>query len=128
MDQYYDLLMAQMEKVRRTQWEKIDTAARWLGESFARDGWLYAFGTGHSHALAEEIFYRAGNPARATPLLDSRLMLHHEAIQATYNEREEGYGAKLLNSYPLQKSDVLILASHSGRNPVPIYVPLAGRR
>jgi uncharacterized phosphosugar-binding protein len=128
MDRYYDLLIRQMEKVRRTQWEKIDMAARWLGESLASDGWLYAFGTGHSHALAEEIFYRAGNPARATPMLDSRLMLHHQAIQATYNEREEGYGIKLLNSYPIKKGDVLIVASNSGRNAVPIDVALEGRR
>ena len=128
MDRYYDLLMGQMEKIRRTQWEKIDTAAGWLGESFSNGGWLYAFGTGHSHALAEEIFYRAGNPARATPMLDSRLMLHEEAIQATYHEREEGYGRKLLNSYPVERGDVLIVASNSGRNAVPIDVALEGRR
>ena len=128
MDRYYDLLMGQMEKVRRTQWQKIATAAQWLGESFANDGWLYAFGTGHSHLLAEEIFYRAGNPARATPMLDSRLMLHHEAIQATYLEREEGYGVKLLHSYPVARGDVLIVASNSGRNAVPIDVALEGRR
>lgn len=128
MDRYYDLLMGQMEKVHRTQWEKIATAAKWLGDSFANGGWLYAFGTGHSHALAEEIFYRAGNPARATPMLDSRLMLHHEAIQATYNEREEGYGIKLLQSYPVARGDVLIVASNSGRNAVPIDVALEGRR
>jgi len=128
MDQYYGLLMGQMEAVRRTQWEKITQASEWLGESFAAGGWLYAFGTGHSHALAEEIFYRAGNPARATPMLDSRLMLHEEAIQATYNEREEGYGIKLLRSYPAKSGDVLIVASNSGRNAVPIDVALEGRR
>lgn len=128
MDRYYDLLMGQMEQVRRTQWDKIQTAARWLGESYANDGWLYAFGTGHSHALAEEIFYRAGNPARATPMLDSRLMLHDKAIEATYNEREEGYGIKLLHSYPVKAGDVLIVASNSGRNAVPIDVALEGRR
>jgi uncharacterized phosphosugar-binding protein len=128
MDRYYEALMGQMEAVRRTQWEKIETAAAWLGQSLANDGWLYAFGTGHSHALAEEIFYRAGNLARATPMLDSRLMLHENAIEATYNEREEGYGVKLLNSYPIRAGDVLLVASNSGRNSVPIDVALEGRR
>ena len=128
MDRYYDLLMGQMENVHRTQWQKILLAAQWLGEAFVKDRWLYAFGTGHSHALAEEIFYRAGNPARATPMLDSRLMLHHEAIQATYNEREEGYGIQLLRSYPVARGDVLIVASNSGRNAVPIDVALEGRK
>jgi uncharacterized phosphosugar-binding protein len=128
MDRYYELLMQQMDQVRRTQWEKIELGARWLGESLAGDGWLYAFGTGHSHALAEEIFYRAGNLARATPMLDHRLMLHENAIEATYNEREEGYGVRFLNSYPIKPGDVLIVASNSGRNAVPIDVALEGRR
>jgi len=128
MDSYYELLMAQMQQVRHTQWPKIEQAAQWLGYSLANEGWLYAFGTGHSHALAEEIFYRAGNPARATPILDTRLMLHDNAIQATYNEREPGYGEKLLRSYPVSAGDVLIVVSNGGRNAVPIDLALEGRR
>ena len=69
MDRYYDLLLGQFEQIRKTQWDKIDLAAQWLGQSLAADGWLYAFGTGHSHLIAEEIFYRAGNLARSTPML-----------------------------------------------------------
>lgn len=128
IDQYYDLLMGQMEQVRKSQWEKIELAGEWLGESLANDGWLYAFGTGHSHLLAEEIFYRAGGLARATPMLDERVMLHKEAIQATHTERDEKLGSEILNSYPVKAGDVLIAASNSGRNAVPIDVALEGRR
>jgi uncharacterized phosphosugar-binding protein len=117
-----------MREIRATQWEKIGEAARWLSDSLAKDGWLYAFGTGHSHAIAEEIFYRAGNLARATPMLDTRLMLHDKAIEATYNEREEGYGIRLLHSYPVRTGEVLIVISNSGRNAVPIDIALEGRR
>jgi len=128
MDRYYSALLDQLHQIRQTQWDKISLAAKWLGDSLTKNGWLYAFGTGHSHALAEEIFYRAGNPARATPMLDSRLMLHEKAIEATHNEREHGYGIKLLHSYPVHAGDVLIVASNSGRNAVPIDVALEGRR
>jgi uncharacterized phosphosugar-binding protein len=128
MDRYYQLLLQQMEQVRRTQWDKIDQAAQWLGQTFANDGWLYAFGTGHSHLLAEEIFYRAGNPARCTPMLDERVMLHKEAIQATYTERDEHLGIQILNSYPVSAGDMLIVISNSGRNAVPIDLALEGRR
>ncbi len=128
MDRYYTALLEQFQQIHQTQWDKIALAAEWLGGSLANEGWLYAFGTGHSHALAEEIFYRAGNPARATPMLDSRLMLHEKAIEATYNEREQGYGIKLLQTYPVNSGDVLIVASNSGRNAVPIDVALEGRR
>jgi uncharacterized phosphosugar-binding protein len=128
MDRYYELLIGQINRIRQTQWEKIELAGKWLGESLANDGWLYAFGTGHSHLLAEEIFYRAGGLVRATPMLDSALMLHENAIQATYKEREEGYGTKLLDLYPAKRGDVLIVASNSGRNAVPIEIALEGRR
>ena len=128
MDEYYNLLIGQMEQVRQTQWEKIQKAGEWLGEALANNGWLYAFGTGHSHLLAEEIFYRAGGLARATPMLDERVMLHNEAIEATYRERDERLGVEILNSYPINAGDVLVVASNSGRNAVPIDVALEGRR
>ena len=96
-------------------------------EALAADRWLYAFGTGHSHALAEEVFYRAGGLARAVPILDAKLMLHDNAIEATYLEREEGYAARLLDLYPVAAGDVLIVASNSGRNAVPIEMVLTGR-
>ena len=127
MHQYFDVALAQLETLRRTQWPQLERAADWLGEALAHDHWLYAFGTGHSHMLAEEIFYRAGGPARACPILDDRLMLHREAIDATYLEREEGYAARLLALYPMAAGDVLVVASNSGRNAVPIELALLGR-
>jgi uncharacterized phosphosugar-binding protein len=127
IERYYELLLGQLERIRRTQWEKIEQAGAWLGESLLNEGWLYAFGAGHSHLLAEEIFYRAGNLARATPILDEKLMLHEQAIEATYMERKPEYGREILARYPVKKGDVLVVISNSGRNAVPIDVALEGR-
>lgn len=126
-DHYHAAVSHQLEKVFTTQRVAIEQAAEWLGETLAADGWLYAFGTGHSHMLAEEIFYRAGGLAHGVPMLDSQLMLHDKAIDATYLERREGYAEGLLNQYPVQAGDILIVASNSGRNAVPIELALAGR-
>ena len=126
-EKYYAVAREQLEQVFATQRVAIDQAAAWLGEALANDRWLYAFGTGHSHMLAEEIFYRAGGLAHAVPILDDQLMLHKEAIEATYLERSEGYAAKLLKLYPVERGDVLIVASNSGRNAVPIELALTGR-
>src|SRR5947209_20325589 len=107
-DKYYAAARGQLEKVFTTQREPIELAAAWLGEALANDRWLYAFGTGHSHMLAEEIFYRAGGLAHAAPILDDLLMLHKQAIEATYRERKQGYAAGLLLHYPVAHGDVLI--------------------
>lgn len=126
-DRYYEIAKDHFDRVFTTQRDKILQAADWLGEALAGDGWLYAFGTGHSHMLAEEIFYRAGGLAHACPILDEMLMLHKEAIDATYLERKEGYAASLLAHYPVARGDVLVVASNSGRNAVPIELALLGR-
>jgi uncharacterized phosphosugar-binding protein len=124
---YYAAAKAQFDSVYSSQRTAILQAAEWLGDVLANDRWLYAFGTGHSHMLAEEVFYRAGGLAHAAPMLDSSLMLHEKAIEATYVERREGYAAGLLKLYPIERGDMLIVASNSGRNAVPIELALLGR-
>ncbi|MBI3417803.1 MAG: SIS domain-containing protein [Verrucomicrobia bacterium] len=127
IDHYFATVTAQLENLHSTQAAALATAATWLGEALANEHWLYAFGTGHSHLLAEEIFYRAGGLARATPMLDSRLMLHKNAIEATYVEREVGYAKEILERYPVEAGDVLLIASNSGRNAVPTELAMLGR-
>jgi uncharacterized phosphosugar-binding protein len=117
----------QLRLVETAQRPAIEKAAQLVADALQRDRFLWAFGTGHSHMLAEEIFYRAGGLARGAPMLVEDLMLHEKAIEATYTERKQGYAEEILQSYPLQPGDALVVASNGGRNAVPIELALGAR-
>jgi uncharacterized phosphosugar-binding protein/N-acetylglucosamine kinase-like BadF-type ATPase len=127
VDQYYSTVQRQLSEVRRTQWENIQRAAQWVSRALINNRRIYAFGTGHSHALAQEVFYRAGGLACATPILDEKLMLHVSAAESSDWERKEGYATEILARYPVAAGDVLFVASNSGRNAVPIEMAAVAR-
>lgn len=116
-----------MDAALASQRPALEQAATRLATALAADRYLYAFGTGHSHLLAEEIFYRAGGLARACSILDPPLMLHESASASSQREQQTGIAAQLLRRYPLAAGDVLVIASNSGRNAVPVEMALAAR-
>lgn len=105
-------------------WPSIDAAATLLVEAIASGHTVHAFGSGHSHMLAEELFYRAGGLVRVRPLLFEGLMLHASAPLSTSLERLPGLAQALLDDHPMAAGDVLLIASNSGSNAV--TVDLAG--
>ena len=100
------------------EWPNISAAADLLADALERGGTVHAFGTGHSHMLAEELFYRAGGLVRVSPMLFEGLMLHASAPLSTALERLPGLAAALLDDHPIAPGDVLIIASNSGGNAV----------
>lgn len=110
------------EKLKKAfaQESEIQTAARWIAETLENQGWIYVSGTGHSHLIAEEIFYRAGGFARVRPILIDELMLHKDAPGSTEAERREGFAAEILKEYPIGTGDIFLISSNSGRNAVSI--------
>ena len=66
------------------------------------------------------MFHRAGGLARAVPILDDRIYFSAGAQQATDFERQQGTALELMSDYPLQEGDVILVASNSGRNALPI--------
>ncbi len=121
---YLDTVAGQIRQLRETQWSAIQTAGQWIGEALANDHWFYTFGTGHSRMLAEEVFHRAGGLARAVPILHPMVYFTAGAEAATAFERKEGAAKELLSQYPVEAGDVLLVASNSGRNALPIEMAL----
>ena len=109
---------ALLSRLADEEWPSIDAAADLVADTLARGGTVHAFGTGHSHMLAEELFYRAGGLVRVQPILFEGLMLHAGAELSTSLERLPGLAEALLEQHPMAAGDVLVVASNSGGNAV----------
>ena len=60
-----------LDAIFETQEQKLHEAGMVLAQVLEGDGLLYVFGCGHSHMLAEELFYRA-DLLLCTPFLRRR--------------------------------------------------------
>ncbi len=126
--QYITTIQNLINRVLETQLEHIDAAGEILAHTIQNGGFVYAFGTGHSHMMAEELFYRAGGLARIYPILEDALMLHNGAIKSTDMERLNGYADLILSRYNCTEKDCLLIASNSGRNTVIVEMALAAQQ
>jgi len=107
-----------LEQVAAHQWQEIRSGAESVADTITGGGLVHVFGTGHSHMLAEEMFYRAGGLAAVNPILIESLMLHAGAEESTRLERLSGMAAPIFDNVPMNKGDTLIIASNSGGNAV----------
>ncbi len=124
---YRDQIVEILDRVLSEQSLAFEAVRDAIAAALAADRLVYVAGSGHSHLLAEEVFYRAGGIAAAQAILDPDLMLHTGAHRSTQLEREEGRAARVLSQYPIAPGDVVIVCSNSGRNAYPIELALAAK-
>lgn len=124
---YLNHVIAVLEGIRDTQERQIRESAGIFAKALESERDIFLFGTGHSHMLAEEVFYRAGGLVNLHPILESALMLHESASKSTEMERLPQYAQVLFDSYGLKKDDVLVLISNSGRNGVCVDMALLAK-
>jgi len=117
-ERYIDLVAGKLNDLAHSQMERIGEGARAMAATMMANRLIHVFGTGHSHMLAEEMFYRAGGLVQVNPILDDGLMLHRDAVSSTDLERLEGYAAVLFHRQPVDAKDTAIIVSNSGRNAV----------
>ncbi|KQU95095.1 hypothetical protein ASC68_18215 [Devosia sp. Root105] len=103
-----DLVLERLSQLSESHSATIQAAADTFAEHVQRDNLIHVFGAGHSHMLAEELFFRAGGLLSFNPLLDPALMLQ-SAIAAGDLERVVDYAPILLGKYPIADTDAILV-------------------
>ncbi|GGE16090.1 hypothetical protein GCM10011571_17150 [Marinithermofilum abyssi] len=124
MHPYVSGVIQKIERAVETQMDKLEIAAQRLVKGVEQGGVLHVLGCGHSHMIAEEIFFRAGGSFFVNPILDPGLMLHNGVIKSTRLERLTGYVEAILEDVDFRENDLFFIVSNSGRNVVPIDAAL----
>ena len=101
--EYIENVQSIIEKIKTEGAESITKTAEVFKNALKNGNNIYLFGTGHSHMLAEELFYRAGGLVKIHPILSEPLMLHESAFESTEKERQEGLAQSLFDEYGIKK-------------------------
>ncbi|MBE0711379.1 MAG: sugar isomerase domain-containing protein [Candidatus Aminicenantes bacterium] len=129
---YLDRIQEVLNEVKTKEMKNIRAAAKIMAAAIRKKGRVYMFGSGHSVIPVLDIFPRYGSYVGFFPLYDPRLMWSNVigpggARELLWLERQEGYARVFLQSYPLEKRDVMLVFSHGGLNAAPIEMALEAR-
>ena len=119
-EKYFEELNKVVEKVRVTQGYNILKAAEILADTTQKGGIIYGFGTGHSHLVVDDAFWRAATPANYCALLEPSATGNQEITKSYQIENTYGIGKMIVDYHRISKDDCLIIISNSGNNIAPV--------
>jgi uncharacterized phosphosugar-binding protein len=127
MEGYFQVITALQKSVIASQGVVMHAAAKQMAATIKGNGRIFIFGTGHSHMMAEEAFYRAGGLASAVPIFSSAVMLHEKPSFGSHLERTGGLAEALLEAYQVQPGEMILIYSNSGVNRLPVEMAIKSK-
>ncbi|MCE1254121.1 MAG: SIS domain-containing protein [Anaerolineae bacterium] len=124
IDAYYAAIQSLQQQVIESQRPVLEAVSQSMADTISADKRLFLFGTGHSHMMVEEGFYRAGGLACVVPVFSGALMLHDNARLSGFLERSSGMAPILLEPLNPQPGEMIFVYSNSGVNHLPVEMAL----
>ena len=126
---YTDIVVETIQRAYDSQTETILSVARLMADTIESKRNIFVFGCSHAGILAQEVFYRTGGLAVINPIFFSGFSLDTKPITMTSAlERISGLGITILKQNHVQKGDLLIIHSVSGRNHVPVEMATEAKK
>jgi uncharacterized phosphosugar-binding protein len=125
---YHTAIVEQLDRIARSQGAPLERAAQVVFESLRADGVFHVFGSGHSHAVAEEAYHRAGGLVPVNAIQEVFLTPLTRPELSGQLERVPGLAKLILDGHDLRPGEVLLVISNSGINAVPVEAALEGKQ
>lgn len=126
-ENYFVIMQDIVNDVLQTQKENIKKAAEILLKTTENDGIIYGFGTGHSHLVTDDAFWRAATPANYCALLEQSATGSFEITKSYAVENTYGIGSLIVDYNRITSKDCMIIISNSGNNIAPVDAAMRAR-
>ena len=126
-EKYFAQIDEIIKKIEETQGENILKAAEILTKTTENGGIIYGFGTGHSHLVADDAFWRAATPANYCALLEPSATGNQEITKSYFVENTYGIGKLVVDYHRITPNDCMIIISNSGNNIAPVDAALRAK-
>ena len=122
--EYMNKITEVLEKSYETNKDLIKDLSVKFAENIKTGHVIHTFGTGHSHMVGIELFARAGWLGNVDAMLDPDTLTAFGAQRSGAIEKLSGLADIIYDQYNIQKGDIMIITSNSGRNAVPIEMAM----
>lgn len=122
--EYTEKLFEVLKYAEEKNKDVIKELAVKFAENIENDKVIHTFGTGHSHMLGIEMFARAGGLGNVDAMLDPDTLTAYGAQRSGAMEKCCGVSDVVYDSYNIEKGDIMIITSNSGRNAMPIEMAM----
>lgn len=125
--QYFETINEIVAKIEKSQGENIIKAANILADTTQKGGIIYGFGTGHSHLVVDDAFWRAATPANYCAILEPSATGNQEITKSYYVENTYDIGKMIVDYHRITPNDCMIIISNSGNNIAPVDAALRAK-